>query len=443
MRWSRQGANCASSASNCYVLRVSNRLSVLLIGLNYAPESTGIAPYSAGLARNLAERGARVRVLCGFPHYPQWSFGGVKPPRSTTFTDSGVEVVRRRHKLPSRPGGLVRAWSELTFGVASVLQGFGKPDVIVLVSPALISTAIALLKVRLVARRPVAIWVQDLYSLGLKELGPGGGGLASRVIGAIERWALRSADAVVVIHERFRDTVVDELGVDSSTVTVVRNWSHLEDVEPVDRVAARAELGWASSDFVVLHAGNMGLKQGLENVVRAAEIASAAGSHVRFVLLGDGNQRDHLATLAEGVPNVSMIGSLDDDEFRKALSSADALLVNERPGVAGLAVPSKLTSYFSTGLPVIGATQSGSVTESEVLLAGAGPVVSAGDPQALLDAALRLADDPESAQAMGARGRAFRERCLTPGASFDTFTQLLTGLAEGRGRSATKESGND
>ena len=429
--------------SDCYVLRVSNRLSVLLIGLNYAPESTGIAPYSTGLARELAERGTRIRVVCGFPHYPQWSFGRAKPPRSAARVDSGVEVVRRRHQLPLRPGGLARAWSEVTFGLASVAQRFGRPDVLVLVSPALISTAMALAKVRLVTRRPVVVWVQDLYSLGLKELGSGRVGLAARTIGMIERWTLRSADAVVVIHERFRDTVVEEFGVDASTVTVVRNWSHLEDGGAVDRDTARAELGWEASDFVVLHAGNMGLKQGLENVVRAAEIASAARSRVRFVLLGDGNQRDHLATLAAGVPNISMIGSLADDEFRKALSSADALLVNERPGVAGLAVPSKLTSYFTTGLPVIGATDAGSVTESEVLLAGAGPVVSAGDPQALFAAAVELAEDPENARAMGARGRAFREQRLTPRASFDTFTQLLSGLAESRRPSTTRESGTE
>ncbi|WP_354026959.1 glycosyltransferase family 4 protein [Curtobacterium oceanosedimentum] len=412
-----------------------------IVGLNYAPESTGIAPYTAGLARELASRSWRVRVLSGFPHYPQWRFVDGPIPRSRTSVEDGVMVVRRRHRLPAKPGGMARALSELSFGVAAVSTPFGRPDVVVLVSPALISSAVALVKARLVTRRPVVVWVQDLYTLGLRELGGGGSSLSSRVVAAIERWTLRSADSVVVIHERFRDTIVEELGVRRASVAVVRNWSHLDDDWQVDRDASRAALGWGPSEFVVLHAGNMGVKQGLENVVEAARLAAAIGAKVRFVLLGDGNQRSALAELAAGVPNLEMIGSLPDDEFRDALASANALLVNERAGVAGMAVPSKLTSYFSTGLPVIAATDSGSVTESEVLLAGAGPIVPAGDPQALLDAALALAGDAQRAGAMGEAGRRFRAERLTAAASFDTFAQLLKTLANGRRSTATRESG--
>jgi colanic acid biosynthesis glycosyl transferase WcaI len=421
---------------------VETRLSVLLVGINYSPESTGIAPYSAGFARELVRRGARVRVVSAFPHYPQWSFEDGVPPRTANRDEGGVRIVSRRHRLPSRPGGVARAWSELTFGLASAVTRYGRPDAVVLVSPALISTAVAFLKVRLLGRTPVVIWVQDLYSLGLRELSDARPGIAERFVAQLEAWCLRSADGVVVIHERFRDTVVKELGVDPRSVTVVRNWSHLEDGEPVDRAAARSTLGWADDDFVVLHAGNMGVKQGLENVVEAARLAGTTNSKVRFVLLGDGNQRAHIAELAADVPALSIIGSLPDDEFRRVLNSADALLVNEKSGVTGMAVPSKLTSYFSTGLPVIAATDSGSVTESEVLLAGAGPVVAGGDPSALLEAAEELAADPGRAAEMGQSGLRFRSTRLTPRASFDIFTELLEGLATRRGTSATRESGN-
>ncbi|MBD0321819.1 MAG: glycosyltransferase WbuB, partial [Aldersonia sp.] len=45
---------------------------VKIVGINYAPETTGIAPYTSGLADGLAARGHRVEVLTGQPHYPQW-----------------------------------------------------------------------------------------------------------------------------------------------------------------------------------------------------------------------------------------------------------------------------------------------------------------------------------------------------------------------------------
>ncbi|MCS6523223.1 glycosyltransferase [Curtobacterium citreum] len=416
-------------------------LSVLLIGMNYTPETTGIAPYSAGLAEELARRGFRVRALTAHPHYPQWRFDG-EPPRRSRESRAGVVVERFRHRLPSKPGGLARAASEISFGLASSLTRLGRPDAIVLVSPALLSSAIAFLRARLSGRAPVVVWVQDLYSLGLRELSERPGRLA-QAVAALEGWLLRRADAVVVIHERFRDTVVHELGVAPSAVTVVRNWSHLEDGEPVDRAAARAELGWTDDEFVVLHAGNMGVKQGLENVVESAKLAVAHGSRIRFVLLGDGNQRRELERAAVDAPALQMLGSLPDAEFRRALAAADALLVNEKPGVAGMAVPSKLTSYFSTGLPVLAATDAGSVTESEVLLSGGGVSVAAGDPRALLEAAEALSSDPERAAELGLAGQRFRRERLSSHASFNTYAQLLQGLTRGRRTATSTGSGND
>ena len=46
---------------------------VLVVGINYAPEHTGIAPYTTNACSYLAEQGAEVFVLTGLPHYPQWT----------------------------------------------------------------------------------------------------------------------------------------------------------------------------------------------------------------------------------------------------------------------------------------------------------------------------------------------------------------------------------
>ncbi|PZE28543.1 glycosyltransferase family 4 protein [Curtobacterium sp. MCLR17_055] len=420
---------------------MTSPLSVLLIGINFAPETTGIAPYSTGLTEDLVRRGGRVRVLTAHAHYPQWRFDGA-PGRHTREERAGVRIERFRHRLPSKPGGLARALSEVSFGIVTSTTRFGRPDVLVLVSPALLSSAISFVRSRLFTRVPVVIWVQDLYSLGLDELGERPG-LMARAVARLEGWLLRRADGVVVIHERFRDTVVERMNVLPSKVTVVRNWSHLEEIEVVDRVSSRKELGWADDDIIVLHAGNMGVKQGLENVVEAARLASEQGSRVRFVLLGDGNQRTMLEQAATGVEALRMLPSLSDDAFRRALAAADVLLVNERPGVAGMAVPSKLTSYFSTGLPVIAATDPGSVTESEILLSGGGTSVPAGDPQALLSAAEMLGGDSLRSVEMGRSGRRFRDERLSSRASFDTYAQLLQGLAQGRRTDTSTGSGND
>jgi glycosyltransferase involved in cell wall biosynthesis len=407
---------------------MSTRLSVLVAGINYTPESTGIAPYTAGLASGLVRRGHRVRVLTAHPHYPEWAFREDRPARHSKERIAGVTIDRFLHRVARRAGGVARAVSELSFGVASSASRWGRPDVVVFVSPALFAVAVGLLRLRLTRRMKAVVWVQDLYSLGLRELGSDGGGLLARLVAQLEGLVLRNADHVVVIHERFRETVIEQLGVGRDAVSVVRNWSHVEDLSPVDRVSARAALGWAPEDVIVLHAGNMGVKQGLENVIEAARIAQERQSKAKFVLLGDGNQRQALAEASRDLDRIVIIDPLPDEQFREALGAADVLLVNERSGVSGMAVPSKITSYFSTGRPVIAATDPGSVTESEIETSGGGLVVAAGDPDALLAAVEELAADPDRAEIMGARGRSFRAAVLSENGAIDRYARLLERL---------------
>ena len=69
-------------------------------------------------------------------------------------------------------------------------------------------------------------------------------------------------------------------------------------------------------------------------------------------------------------------------------------LVNERVGLNEMAVPSKLTSYFSSGTAVIAATEATSTTAEEIEAAGAGVRVEPGDPAALVAGVLACATTP-------------------------------------------------
>ncbi|GKV72792.1 hypothetical protein NCCP2145_21730 [Pseudarthrobacter sp. NCCP-2145] len=178
----------------------------------------------------------------------------------------------------------------------------------------------------------------------------------------------------------------------------------------------------------------MGKKQGLENVLQAAQHAQDKGSPVKFVLLGDGNQRTRLEELAAGMSHVSFMNSLSDSDFQLALTSADALLVNELPGVKDMSVPSKLTSYFNAAKPVIAATDPGSVTAFEMALSKGGLRVDAASPEDLLAAAETLRREPEKATEMGRHGLNYRKATLSEDAAIAHYDGLITSLATSRSR---------
>lgn len=372
--------------------------------------------------------------MTGYPHYPEWELKAGYSGWTRSEEINGVAVQRLRHYIPRSPKSISRLHMELSFGLRLMFTRLHKPDVVLVVSPALFSCALALLRLRLTPKRPaIGIWVQDLYSRGVVETGTGGSRLG-RLAVFLESKILRSADGVVAIHERFKRYMVEALGVRTTAIQVIRNWTHLAASPQPGGSDIRMRLGWSADDVVVLHAGNMGKKQGLENVIHAARLSQQKGSRVRFVLMGDGNQRRDLEALASGASRLQFIKPLPGDEFLEALTASDILLVNELPGVKDMAVPSKLTSYFNAGKPVIAATDAGSVTAVEITASQGGICVAPADPIALLDAAENLGNDPATARSLGENGLRFRNETLSEASALGHYDDFVSSLASSRGR---------
>ncbi|MEL4505642.1 glycosyltransferase family 4 protein [Luteococcus sp. H138] len=381
-------------------------MKILIIGVNYAPEISGIAPYTSAMAEGLQAAGHQVNVITGIPHYPQWTnytgFTGL----TRTSRITGVRVRRVRHVIGSGGMGVSRIMQEVTFGLAAALSPWHRPDVVLCVSPALISTGLQVLRSKLPGQPPVTVWVQDLYSNGAREIG--GNNRVGHVLESVESAILRAADGVLVIHERFRRHVVDDLGVDDAKVCVSRNWSHIDISLSADPAEVRRKY-FGDAKMVAIHTGNMGAKQGLENIVEAARLADQRGSSVVFGLVGNGSRHDALVAAGAGVKHLVFVPSLGDAEYAAMLQCADVLIVNEKPGLRESAVPSKLTSYFIQGKPVVAATEADSATADEVRVAEAGPIIAPGDPASLLDIVEDMAGSVRRASRYGANARRFAE----------------------------------
>jgi colanic acid biosynthesis glycosyl transferase WcaI len=407
-------------------------IKVAVVGINYSPEPTGIAPYTTGLAAGLTSRGHDVRVLTGYPHYPQWQRTGLGTPLRSDDEVHGVRVRRLDHVVPSGSSWAGRVAMELTFGLQVLTSQWGEPEVVVCVSPPLLATAMAVARARMTWRRPaLGILVHDLYGRGAAEAGVSSRAVA-RILDRLESATFRSADGVAVIHTGFATSLVRELGVDPRRIREMRNWNHVGAPDPLASAAFRAAHHWAPDDIVVLHAGNMGHKQGLENVIAAAELAARTGSRARFVLLGDGNQRASLQSAAAGLENLEFLPPVSETDFPAALGAADVLLVNERPGVAQMALPSKLTSYFRSGKPILAATDARGLTASELAASGGGVCVPADRPDLLLNEAVRLARDRILAGRLATRGRRYCDALLSEDAALDRHEQWILDLADGR-----------
>jgi colanic acid biosynthesis glycosyl transferase WcaI len=299
---------------------------------------------------------------------------------------------------------------------------------VIAISPTLLTVA-AGLRWRRSRRTALGVVIQDLYSRALLETGMTSTRSAN-LVARLERSLLNHTDGIAVVHENFARNLI-ELGVDGAPVSVIPNWSHVARPR-TDPSETRRRMGWQSNEVIALHAGNMGVKQGLENVIQAATWADHLQTPVRFVLMGDGGQRRHLEALAVGIRRLTFLDPLPNGEFEDALAAADVLVLNEAPSVAEMSAPSKLTSYFAAGRPVVAATDRCSAASREIERSGGGVRVNPGDAAALYYATAALGRDPVWARQIGARGRSYAAEHLTVECAARAYCEWVDRLARTR-----------
>jgi len=386
---------------------------VLLVTTNYWPEPTGIAVYTTDLAESLLAQGHQVSVLTSLPHYPWWKI----PEEFAHLTEGteshdGVSVTRAKHLVPTKMNALLRMRFEtsLWWNLRRVSKQIVGDDFDAVI--ACIPTVAAGIVGKTMAKKlgiPFGLIVQDLSGAGAKQSGLRGGALISKIAHAVEGRALHAADSLVVVSPAMKDVVIG-LGVESRRINQILNYSARTMVSE-DKSNARRKFGWATDDFVVIHTGNMGAKQDLENVVRAAD-ALTGESKIKIYLVGHGNQEARLKELCKGKNNIRIIPAVSDEDYSALLSAADFLLVNERSTQMEMSLPSKLTSYLYSERPVIAAVPRGGATWK--FLDGIAELVEAGNPKALADSIIELRNNPAKMEKLAKDGLAFAKANLEP-----------------------------
>jgi glycosyltransferase involved in cell wall biosynthesis len=152
---------------------------------------------------------------------------------------------------------------------------------------------------------------------------------------------------------------------------------------------------------------------------------------IEIVLAGDGHERERLERRAAELrlDNLTFLPVQAVGRYETLLRAADVLLVSQLPSVGAMALPSKLTSYFAAGRPILAAVSPASETASELRAARAGLVVDPA-PQAIAAGLRELIDRREDGVAMGKRGRRYAESVLAPERVLPEYEVFLRGLIE-------------
>ena len=378
---------------------MSARLRVYFFNRSYWPDTGATGQLLTELAEDLvAKHACDVTVVTGH------STASGLPPRPRAEVRHGVRILRARGSRfsPRRFAG--RAANYLTYFASAAWTAWRQPraDVVVaMTDPPIIG---------LVGRyachgAPFVFLCQDVFPEVAALLEDFRSPTTDRVLGWVTRHIATNADRVIALG----DTMASRLeakGASRTRVSVVHNWADVRAITPGDKDNDFSRGHDLHAGVVVLHAGNLGMGQGLETLVAAAR-ATMHRPDITWLFIGDGTRRQWLEeeVRAARLTNVRLLPFQPREMMRWTYATADLCLVSLKAGLAGYIVPSKVYPALAAGRPVVAVVDEESEVAHLVRSHACGEVVSPGDPASLARTVMALADDPNRRARFGHAAR--------------------------------------
>jgi glycosyltransferase involved in cell wall biosynthesis len=327
-----------------------------------------------------------------------------------------VDTVQLYKYRPYAPGGsklgfvaeygysfLATAW--LTFkarrsGRFGVMQACNPPDIFWPIALAL----------RALDRTRFVFDHHDLCPELYESRFPDGPRLPYRVLRALERRTHRTADHVISTNDSYRNVAVTRSGKSITDVTVARSGPNPERLR---RGPEHPELR-RGRRFLAAYIGVMGPQDGVDIIVRAAEVViHKLGRHdIAFTLIGKGDCFDELVALRDELglaDHVEFTGRAPDELVARILSTADVgLSPDPKNPLNDVSTMNKTMEYMAFELPVVAFD----LRETRVSAGNAAVYVRPNDIADYAAAIVDLMDDEPRRSRLGKLGRARVEQEL-------------------------------
>ncbi len=374
----------------------------LIFHTQYYPPEMG-APQNRifELCFSLAKLGHHITVLTAMPNYPTGKifpgYGGLV----RCEWDGPIRVLRTAIFPTQKVTFFLRLFNYFSFVISSLLIGgwyIQQADYLITESPPLFLG----IGGYILSRWKRAKWifnVSDLWPESAVRLGIVREGMALKLGRELESFCYRKAWVVTGQSQ----TILEDIRHRFSGVRTfhLSNGANHEMFAP-DKACEtiRREMG---DGVIVLYAGLLGIAQGLDQILFAAEKLKDF-NEIKFIFMGDGPVRPDLISMAGRLHlgNVRFLKSVLKEKMPAWVASADICIVPLKLFLPG-AVPSKIYETMASEKPVI-LVAKGEAADI-VIKNQAGLVVEPGDIEGLVAAIHSLADDPELRKKLGKNGR--------------------------------------
>jgi colanic acid biosynthesis glycosyl transferase WcaI len=401
---------------------------VFVFHQHYWPESAATAQILSDVCEDLALNGCEVTVFCGQPSYHVRQHAQPLPVHEV---HRGVQIHRvwcyapRKRSIPKR---LLQYTSYFATSLAAAVAR-RPPDVCFVMStpPLLLGLSGALMKA--LRGVPFIYSVQDIYPDVAIHLGViKKGRPTTAMIETFANACYRSAAALVTLSDGMAERLIAK-GVAPEKVHVISNWADTIAITPQPRDNPFARTNALAEGFVAQYSGNLGLTQGLDCLIDAAELLKDLP--LQIALVGDGNARDALqqAVSSRRLRNVRFFPPQRREHLAQVLSSCDLGLVTMKRGVSRDLVPSKLYGIMAAGRPVVAAVEADSEVARVIGMSKCGWVTEPESATALAATIREAFQSAQQRQQFGECGRLASVNTYSRRISTRKYAALISALA--------------
>ncbi|MBN2046658.1 MAG: glycosyltransferase family 4 protein [Anaerolineaceae bacterium] len=328
---------------------------ILLITPHYAPDMGPSAPILTALCEDLGQLGWEMTVVTAFPHYANaLELNHSKHKLIEEETRNGVRVIRTQVFCLPKDAMWKRVIYQASYNLFATLAALrvGKPDLILGHAPFLWD-GIPLLIKSILPRTPYIYIVYDIFPDVLLQLGILTNPKLIHLFDCVERFFYRHSWKVSVLSEGFRQNLVDK-GVRPEKLVEIPTCVDVDFIHPEPRHNSLCKKWGLDEKFVVLYAGNIGLSQGLEIVLDAADLLRDERKIV-FLLVGEGAAKAELQEKARAMrlENVRFETFQPRDQVPLVYGCADVCLVSLKKNIIVESVPSKTFTIMASGKAII------------------------------------------------------------------------------------------
>ncbi|PNS36993.1 glycosyltransferase family 4 protein [Mesotoga sp. B105.6.4] len=316
---------------------------ILVITQNYPPDLGAGSFRMKALVSTLISRSHEVFVISGTPNRYDSIGKDSSGDNSSRERIIRIPVPQQKQDLLQRGLSYFGFFRKATKEAKKLAKDC---DVIVATSPQLL-VAYAAAKAAKQGKKPFVLDIRDLWPDVMIDLN-----IATRrsfvykTLKRVEEKCYQQSTRIIVNSPAFEEHIKE---ISNKSPVLITNGIDDELFSELQNTGRKV----AKEPFTITYAGNLGIAQNLEVLLRAAE---KCNGNFRFRLIGDGSEKAKIvsAIRESRIHNIELIEPVRREELAKYYAETDAFFVHlKNIEMFKKTIPSKIFEYVATGKPVL------------------------------------------------------------------------------------------